>query len=188
MQARAEAKNKETKILMARISDELAAPLAMAFWLKTGSKLRHLPNQENSITWKNFIAKGMKKIELPEMEYHPDRASVLLYSGGTTGLPKAIELSDYNFNVLGMQIREAAGIDFEPGLRFLSVMPLFHGFGLGIGIHTVLENGMMSILVPRFTNESYAKLVVKKKPNFITGVPAIFEALLHLPDFGGVKL
>ena len=178
VQARAEAKNKETKILMARISDELAVPLAMAFWAKTGRKLRHLPNQDNSITWKNFIAKGMKKIELPEMEYHPDRASVLLYSGGTTGLPKAIELSDYNFNVLGMQIREAAGIDFEPGLRFLSVMPLFHGFGLGIGIHTVLENGMMSILVPRFTNESYAKLVVKKKPNFIAGVPTIYASLL----------
>lgn len=178
VQARAEAKNKETKILMARISDELAVPLAMAFWAKTGRKLSHLPNQENSITWKNFIAKGMKKIELPEMEYHPDRASVLLYSGGTTGLPKAIELSDYNFNVLGMQIREAAGIDFEPGLRFLSVMPLFHGFGLGIGIHTVLENGMMSILVPRFTNESYAKLVVKKKPNFIAGVPTIYASLL----------
>ena len=178
VQARAEAKNKETKILMARISDELAVPLAMAFWTKTGRKLRYLPNQDNSITWKSFIAKGMKKIELPEMEYHPDRASVLLYSGGTTGLPKAIELSDYNFNVLGMQIREAAGIDFEPGLRFLSVMPLFHGFGLGIGIHTVLENGMMSILVPRFTNESYAKLVVKKKPNFIAGVPTIYASLL----------
>ena len=178
VQARAEAKNKETKILMARISDELAVPLAMAFWAKTGRKLRYLPNQDNSITWKNFIAKGMKKIELPEMEYHPDRASVLLYSGGTTGLPKAIELSDYNFNVLGMQIREAAGIDFEPGLRFLSVMPLFYGFGLGIGIHTVLENGMMSILVPRFTNESYAKLVVKKKPNFIAGVPTIYASLL----------
>ena len=178
VQARAEAKNKETKILMARISDELAVPLAMAFWAKTGRKLRHLPNQDNSITWKSFIAKGMKKIELPEMEYHPERASVLLYSGGTTGLPKAIELSDYNFNVLGMQIREAAGIDFEPGLRFLSVMPLFHGFGLGIGIHTVLENGMMSILVPRFTNESYAKLVVKKKPNFIAGVPTIYASLL----------
>ena len=178
VQARAEAKNKETKILMARISDELAVPLAMAFWAKTGRKLRHLPNQDNSITWKSFIAKGMKKIGLPEMEYHPDRASVLLYSGGTTGLPKAIELSDYNFNVLGMQIREAAGIDFEPSLRFLSVMPLFHGFGLGIGIHTVLENGMMSILVPRFTNESYAKLVVKKKPNFIAGVPTIYASLL----------
>ena len=178
VQARAEAKNKETKILMARISDELAVPLAMAFWAKTGRKLRYLPNQDNSITWKSFIAKGMKKIELPEMEYHPERASVLLYSGGTTGLPKAIELSDYNFNVLGMQIREAAGIDFEPGLRFLSVMPLFHGFGLGIGIHTVLENGMMSILVPRFTNESYAKLVVKKKPNFIAGVPTIYASLL----------
>ena len=178
VQARAEAKNKETKILMARISDELSVPLAMAFWAKTGRKLRYLPNQDNSITWKSFIAKGMKKIELPEMEYHPERASVLLYSGGTTGLPKAIELSDYNFNVLGMQIREAAGIDFEPSLRFLSVMPLFHGFGLGIGIHTVLENGMMSILVPRFTNESYAKLVVKKKPNFIAGVPTIYASLL----------
>lgn len=178
VQARAEAKNKDTKIIMARISDELSAPLALAFWAKTGRKLSHLPNAGNSITWKAFTAKGMLQSELPAHEYHPDRASVLLYSGGTTGLPKAIELSDYNFNVLGMQIREAAGVDFVPGLKFLSVMPLFHGFGLGIGIHTVLENGLTSILVPRFTNESYAKLVVKKKPNFIAGVPTIYASLL----------
>lgn len=178
VQARTEAKNKDTKIIMARISDELSAPLALAFWAKTGRKLRHLPNAANSITWKAFTAKGMLATELPAHEYHPDRASVLLYSGGTTGLPKAIELTDYNFNVLGMQIREAAGVDFVPGLKFLSVMPLFHGFGLGIGIHTVLENGISSILVPRFTNESYAKLVVKKKPNFIAGVPTIYASLL----------
>lgn len=176
--ARAEAKNKETTIIMARISDELAAPLAVAFWANTGRKLSHLPNGDNSISWKAFIKGADIKCELPEMEYHPEKASVLLYSGGTTGLPKAIELSDYNFNVLGMQIRQAAGVDFVPGLRFLSVMPLFHGFGLGIGIHTVLENGITSILVPRFTNESYAKLVVKKKPNFIAGVPTIYASLL----------
>lgn len=177
--ARKEAHNPDTPILMVRIQDELYPPLAFAFWLKKGREFSSLPDSPHSLLWKDFLRSGDKnKTPLPPLEYDPTRASVLLYSGGTSGKPKGIELSDFNFNALGMQIREVAGVDFRPGLRFLSVMPVFHGFGLGIGIHTILENGAICLLVPQFTNESYAKLVAKKKPNFIAGVPTIFASLL----------
>ena len=61
----------------------------------------------------------------------------------------------------------------------LSVMPVFHGFGLGIGIHTALVGGAKCILVPNFSVKTYAELLRKKKPNFIPGVPTLFEALLR---------
>lgn len=176
--ARKETKRPDTLILMVRIQEELYPHLAFAYWIKKGKDYRALPDQPRSIGWKEFLDKGEKTVRLPELSYQKDRTAVLLYSGGTSGTPKGIELSDYNFNVLGMQIREVAGVDFKPGLKFLSVMPVFHGFGLGIGIHTILENGAGCILVPQFTDESYAKLIVKKRPNFIAGVPTIYAALL----------
>ncbi|MBQ3487640.1 MAG: AMP-binding protein, partial [Clostridia bacterium] len=61
-------------------------------------------------------------------------------------------------------------------------MPLFHGFGLGINIHTVLIHGACCILMPTFTPKTYARMLKRKKPNFIAGVPTIFEALLHMPQ------
>ena len=61
----------------------------------------------------------------------------------------------------------------------LSVMPIFHGFGLGIGIHTALVGGARCILVPNFNVKTYADLLKKKRPNFIPGVPTLFEALLR---------
>ena len=62
----------------------------------------------------------------------------------------------------------------------LAAMPIFHGFGLGVCIHSMLANGGRCILVPRFTAKSYAKLITKYKCNFIAGVPTLYEALLGL--------
>ncbi len=176
--ARAEARRRNTVILTARLQSELQRHKALAFYLKKGREVAKFPNAPDSILWTDFLKKGNEVAVLPDMIYDPTKPSVLLYSGGTSGTPKGIMLSDFNFNALGMQIREVAGVDFVPGLKFLSVMPLFHGFGLGIGIHTILENGAECVLVPQFTNDSYAKLVVKRRPNFIAGVPTIYDSLL----------
>ena len=104
----------------------------------------------------------------------------ILYSGGTTGTTKGILLSSDNFNATALQTIAASGrMNGIAGCRMLSVMPVFHGFGLGIGIHTALVGGGRCILVPRFDLKTYAQLLIKKKPNFIPGVPTLFEALLR---------
>ena len=65
---------------------------------------------------------------------------------------------------------------------------MFHGFGLGVSIHSMVANGGRCILIPRFTPESYAKLIKKHQPNFIAGVPTLYEALLRLPTLDKVNL
>lgn len=84
-----------------------------------------------------------------------------------------------NFNALGLQTIAASGFAPINGLKMLSVMPVFHGFGLGIGIHTALIGGACCILVPKFNVNTYAELLIKKQPNIIPGVPTLFEALLR---------
>ena len=77
---------------------------------------------------------------------------------------------------------------FRPGDRMLAAMPLFHGFGLGVCVHSMLASGGRCILIPRFTAKSYAKQIVKYKCNFIAGVPTLYEALLRLPSMDNADL
>ena len=116
-----------------------------------------------------------------------DDPAVILYSGGTTGTTKGIVLTNKNFNALGQQV-VAANPMFRVGDKMLAAMPLFHGFGLGVCIHTMLSQGGRCILIPRFTAKSYAKQIVKYRCNFIAGVPTLYEALLRLPDMDGADL
>ncbi len=175
-------------VLVARMQDELPPHLALVYLLRKGGAFLKYPNTENAVLWKSFLKKGNPNIPLPEVEFDPQRTSVILYSGGTTGTPKGICLTDLNFNACAMQAREAIGIEFKAGLSMLSCMPMFHGFGLGINIHTVLIHGACCILMPTFTNKTYAGMLRKKHPSFIAGVPTIFEALLHLNELDGENL
>lgn len=178
---------KNVVILTARIQDELPLIKSIAYkYLKNKENLK-FPTREKDLVWSDFVKTG-KDVALPAIEFDKNKTAVILYSGGTSGTPKGIQLSDFNFNALGMQVAEISGCNLDYGCKFLSVMPVFHGFGLGIGIHTVLENGAMCILIPQFTKESYAKAVLKNKPNFIAGVPTLFEALLKVDVFKGADL
>ena len=178
---------RDVVILTARIQNELSFPKSFLYKnLKNKANLK-FPTREKDLVWADFVKTG-KDVTLPAVEFEREKTAVILYSGGTSGTPKGIQLSDFGFNALGMQVAEISGCNLDYGCKFLSVMPVFHGFGLGIGIHTVLENGALSILIPQFTKESYAKAVLKNKPNFIAGVPTLFEALLKVDVFKDADL
>ena len=170
------------KVLIALIQDELPAPLNLLYPMtKQARKVPKLPKGGDYLLWKDFLKAGEKVKELPPEDVMLSREGAsILYSGGTTGTTKGILLSSDNFNATALQTIAASGrMNGIAGCRMLSVMPVFHGFGLGIGIHTALVGGGRCILVPRFDLKTYAQLLIKKKPNFIPGVPTLFEALLR---------
>ncbi len=185
-----EAVRKNTKvvnIIIASIKDALAQPIKAGYMLTEGRKIKKIPEDAPVIRWHDF----MKLSKCCFYDYKVERASddpaVILYSGGTTGTTKGIVLTNKNFNALGQQVI-AANPMFRPGDKMLAAMPIFHGFGLGVCIHTMLTQGGRCILVPRFTPKSYAKDLVKNRCNFIAGVPTLYEALLRLPDMDGADL
>lgn len=165
-----------TTILIAKIGDELPFPLNLVYPHTKGGK--HPLPQEGYTLWYDMIAAG-KGAALPEDTGNADDCAAVLYSGGTTGTAKGIQLSSRNFNALGLQTIAASGYQSINGMKMLSIMPIFHGFGLGIGIHTALIGGATCILVPQFNIKTYADILVKQKPNLIPGVPTLFEALLR---------
>ncbi|MBQ6319332.1 MAG: AMP-binding protein [Lachnospiraceae bacterium] len=174
-------------IIIASVKDELSKPVRAGYMLTEGRKIRKIPKDAPVIRWKEF----MKLSNHCFYQYRVQRAgsdpSVVLYSGGTTGTTKGIVLTNRNFNALGQQVI-AANPMFRQGDKMLAAMPLFHGFGLGVCIHSMLSQGGRCILVPRFTAKSYAKLIVKYRCNFIAGVPTLYEALLRLPSMEGADL
>ena len=165
-------------ILLACIQEELSMPLRLGYALTAGRKTPPLP-EEGYLLWKDFLQSAQDVDSLPPDEGQAEDCASILYSGGTTGTTKGILLTNRNFNALALQTLAASGYENLAGMKMLSVMPIFHGFGLGIGIHTALIGGAECILVPQFSIDSYAKLLLRKKPNFIPGVPTLFEALLR---------
>lgn len=173
-------------ILTARVQDELPVYLRLPYIATEGKKYLKYPDTDNGIYWKDFLKNKAKNVK--EVPFEMDRTAVILYSGGTSGTPKGICLTDFNMNNVGFQCVDAFGENVGPGTRMLSCMPMFHGFGLGININMVLIHGGKCILMPNFNIKKYAQMIIKKKPHVIAGVPTIFEALLHIPDLKGVKL
>ena len=141
-------------------------------------KVRIPYNDSRVVLWEDFIANSY----FYQGNYYEERSgsdlAVILYSGGTTGAPKGVLLSNANFNTLGVQctsvIKQAV-----PGATVLSILPLFHGFGLGVCIHTPLCVGMGCILIPAFSHKQFADIIKKNEPNFIAGVPTLYEALIN---------
>lgn len=174
-------------IIVASIKDELPFPKNMLYPLMVKNKPAIDRRTENTIKWAEFIREGKKLTQLPERNARFDDDAVILFSGGTTGKTKGILLTNMNINALALQTGAAAGFSLD-GLRMLSVMPLFHGFGLGIGIHTPLIHGGTCILVPQFSVKTYADLIKKEKPNVLPGVPTLFEALLRTRGLQGFDM
>ncbi len=178
---------KIVSVVLASIKDELSRPIRIGYMLTEGRKIAKIPSDAPVIRWNEFMNIGRSCFWNYEVEKGSDDTAVILYSGGTTGTTKGIALTNKNFNALSAQI---VGVNpmFRPGDRMLAAMPTFHGFGLGVCIHSMLAQGGRCVLVPRFTPKSYAKLMVKHKCNFVAGVPTLYEALLRLEKFDKADL
>ena len=167
-------------VVIASIKDALSRPVRAGYMLTEGRKIEKIPDDAPVIRWKEFMRLGRSCFWKYKVRRTGDDPAVILYSGGTTGTTKGILLTNRNFNALARQIT-ATNPMFRPGDKMLSAMPLFHGFGLGVCIHSMLANGGRCVLVPRFTAKSYAGLITKYRCNFIAGVPTLYEALLRIP-------
>ncbi len=173
-------------LIVTSAADELSAPVRAGYYIKEGHKIKPIPKRANVLQWKDFLRRG-DYIDIYKVSRHADDPAVILYSGGTTGTTKGILLTNLNFNALGAQII-ATNPFFRPGDKMLAIMPMFHGFGLGVSIHSMMWGGGRCILIPRFTPETYADLLRKYRPNLIAGVPSLFEALLRVKKMEGVDL
>ena len=164
------------KLIVAKIGEAL--PTVKGFMYKFVGHEPKVADVPWVISWSKFLSGAKDFKEEITFCANGEHSAAILFSGGTTGTSKGILLTNLNFNALAMQT-EAASQCLYPGGTMLSVMPVFHGFGLGVGIHTILSFGGRCVLIPRLNVAEFASLFKKYRPNYMAGVPTLFEAMMR---------
>lgn len=129
------------------------------------------------MSWDTFI-KGAKNGNAVEAEYVGDATVAITYTGGTTGFPKGVMLTNDSMNAVAFNFIHS-GLVHEDGQRFLGIMPIFSSYGLVCGIHMPLTLGCEVALIPRFYPNKMGEYVRKYKPSHMIATPAFYEILIN---------
>jgi len=184
--AAARPKEPLTRIVIARIPDYLPAAKKIGFWLTKGRKIAKVPADPRVLWWPALMDGDRTATAGTGSFGATDDPAVILFSGGTTGEPKGIVLSNRNFIAEGLQVAAWGGLHDNDAM--LAILPLFHGFGLGVCVNAVLMAGGKSILVPTFSAPEVARLLRTARPTVIVGVPTLYEALAKDPTLATADL
>ena len=172
-----------TKTVFCGADTFMPAHIKLGFRLTKGRKIK----KKGLYTWQTFAQadEGKEGMVYKRTAHEP---AAILYSGGTTGKQKGILLSHLNFNALAAQIMTMGAPNYRElsNISFMAVLPMFHGFGLGVCIHSAIYSASKILLVPSFNADSFAKMLKKKKPTIIAGVPTLYEALLRNNRLDGI--
>lgn len=131
----------------------------------------------NCLKWEQFIEKGKGIIPEP-VSYGNNHCAAIEYTGGTTGSPKGVMLSEDAFNAVAFQYGKSI-ITFKRQQKFLNVMPPFISYGLVCGLHMPLSLGVTSIIIPNLDPKNLASLILKYKPAHMCGVPLHYQILAN---------
>ena len=172
----------ERKIV--RESVAISPSESLPFGLNIGYKLKELlskePKQEflaETMNWKEFINCGKRYVLDTEIKYKPNRPVVIEHTGGTTGIPKGVVLSNENINSVAVQSL-LTGIDMKREHNWLDIMPTFIAYGVGMGLHLPLTIGMETKLIPQFDPMKFDELIIKHKPIHMVGVPSYWGTII----------
>lgn len=167
-------------VIVAGIAEALPFMKKLPYALTQGRKIPKVGKGENIIRFSDFMKTAKTSSPVIPVTDRTHMMAVILHSGGTTGKIKGVCLSNYSVNSAVLQM-EATG-NYMPKEKMLTIMPVFHGNGLAIGVHLLLRFGGCCVLIPRFSPQSYAHDLLKHRCNYTSGVPTLFEKIIEVPE------
>ncbi len=171
------------KIVVSRISDYMPPVVAVL-----GRMLRKVPSGEVTRSEKNMTLKEVMDNDgaSPEVTVNPvDDPAVFMYTGGTTGEPKAAVLT--NRNIVSNAVMIQKWCDMNPDDVVLDALPWFHVYGLSVGLDNTVTAGCKAIVLPKFSTEDVFKAIEKYRPTYYPGVFSMYIALLSSPHLEKYK-
>lgn len=172
------------------VSPSLSMPvgLTVGYFLTRGITTKR-PSLTNSdyMSWRDFMMSGVGYSKEFEADVNKDDTALILHSGGTTGTPKGIMISNYSFNAIAQQSAVNV-INVRPKDKIVTILPIFHGFGLGICVHTPLCLKVETILMPEYDANRFYKIWKNDKPHVILGVPTLWEGMMNNKKFKNVDM
>ena len=180
-------KNTEVEQLIVVSPSRSMDLIVRAVYKLTKGRKNHIKKSQTIITWDKFLSKANRYIGNPHARVNSTDAAVIMYSGGTTGKPKGIILSNLNFNAQAVGAKYLVPELIKSEHSFLTFLPNFHAFGLGVCIHMPLYFGCRVVLIPQFNAKKLRKYIKKYKINILVGVPTVFDYLTKI-KFGPREL
>lgn len=168
-----------TKFILCKPVTEFGFIKHLGYNIINRKKLRNVKYSERILKLADLYKDGDVEVE----KINPKQTAFLLHSGGTSGTPKTIELSNYAVNFLATSGPYILNSDDFEDKHMLSVLPMFHGFGLCMGIHQMMMVGGVNTLMPKFNSDEVVKLIENNQVNYLIGVPSLYEALLRHKEF-----
>ena len=165
------------KVIVASPGESMPSIMKTLYALKSIKNFKYDKSDKRYMSWNEFAGKSRTVAEYFPQGEENKKVAVILHSGGTTGTPKDIMLSNYNFNAFGIQAVLTLR-DVKSGDKILAILPIFHGFGLGVCVHVSFCFGACSVLIPQFNAKQFASILKKHRPTMIFGVPTLYDALL----------
>lgn len=163
------------KVIVTSATKSMERLTAFIYWLLKGRKM-NIKEDHKVMLWNHFINLSEMYYDNAYEEVDPLDPAVILYSGGTTGKPKGVVISNYSFNAQALQSRIVSDA-LIPENAFLTFLPNFHAFGIGICTHTPLYNGMRAILIPQFNIKKFKSYIRKYHFNILCGVPTLYDQI-----------
>ncbi len=164
------------RVVVLSPADSLPLPMAIGYKLTSPDRNRY---DSNVIHWKQMIEEGKNSSTAAE-PYDPDHACVVVHTGGTTGSPKGVMLTDQNFNAIAQQFAAYDNL-FSRGQHLMNIMPPFIAYGYACGVHLPLVLGLTVIIIPNLDPAKLGSLILKYKPEHMFGVPAHYQQMAADP-------
>lgn len=176
------------KTIIVSPKDSMPKGMAFGYTITRGLKIKKPKiNDRDFLSWHSFLFRGRTYSKSQKCNVKSEDLAVILHSGGTTGKPKGIMVSNFNFNAECQQ----AGLvlpSIKPKEKIMTILPNFHGFGLCVSMHAPLCLRMEVILIPEFDAKRFHRTIQKYRPNALVGVPTLWEAMLSNKRFADVDL
>lgn len=135
-----------------------------------------IPYTDRVMPWKAFIQRGHGTTVI-DSPYVGDAIVAITYTGGTTGIPKGVMITNDSMNSVGLNFIHSA-VYHEDGDRFLGIIPIFAAYGMVCGMHMPLCMRMTLVPIPRFIPTEIGKLVRTYRPNHVISTPVFIELLI----------
>ncbi|MDE6188751.1 MAG: AMP-binding protein, partial [Clostridia bacterium] len=173
------------QVILCSVSDFLPRAYKIPYNLYIHNKVKNIKYDSRLVRFKDTLKKGCV---LDKMEIRGDDIAVYMHSGGTTGKSKTVMLSNDAFNHLADNVIDLIGGGVDDSEGMLMVLPLFHNFGLGICMHTVISAGGQAVMMPKFNAKAACRLIRRARVTYMAGVPNMYSKIVASGKFKGKYL
>lgn len=165
------------------ISADTSLPTSIRILKKMKAPPPKIKSEGCVYTWKDFLIEG-NGIETETAPYREKGLAAITLTGGTTGAPKGVMLSDDGFNAVALDFMHC-GVTYTRGQRFLNIIPMFSSYGIVSSLHMPFSLGLEVVVIPKFDQEKVGHYIKKYRPEHTLMVPAHYEKLMNSKEMSG---